>query len=173
MTEHTDREPTKMSKAQDKPVRTTKQNKEDFERIVGQYLESNPMISTNNKVSELEIRFGTNPKISKPINKMGYDNVDSFDIKKEANLIRKRPFYRLNDCNVNLVSDLGNGSIYVRTFEKGVERETLSCGTGAVASVIAFSLYKNHSVNKVKTKGGMLKVFFKRNKLYKFIFGEK
>jgi len=75
MTEHTDREPTKMSKAQDKPVRTTKQNKEDFERIVGQYLESNPMISTNNKVSELEIRFGTNPKISKPINKMGYDNV--------------------------------------------------------------------------------------------------
>lgn len=75
MTEHTDREPTKMSKAQDKPVRTTKQNKEDFERIVGQYLESNPMISMNNKVSELEIRFGTNPKISKPINKMGYDNV--------------------------------------------------------------------------------------------------
>ena len=75
MTEHTDREPPKMSKAQDKPVRTTKQNKEDFERIVGQYLESNPMISMNNKVSELEIRFGTNPKISKPINKMGYDNV--------------------------------------------------------------------------------------------------
>lgn len=75
MTEHTDREPTKMSKAQDKPVRTTKQNKEDFERIVGQYLESNPMISMNNKVSELEIRFGTNPKVSKPINKMGYDNV--------------------------------------------------------------------------------------------------
>ena len=75
MTEHTDREPPKMSKAQDKPVRTTKQNKEDFERIVGQYLESNPMISMNNKVSELEIRFGTNPKVSKPINKMGYDNV--------------------------------------------------------------------------------------------------
>jgi len=96
------------------------------------------------------------------------DNVNSFDIKIEADLIRKRPFYRLKDCNVNLVSYLGDGSIYVRTFEKGVERETLSCGTGAVASVIAFSLYKNHSVNKVKTKGGMLKVFFKRNKLYKF-----
>ena len=75
MTEHTDRKPMKMSHAQDKPVRTTKQNKEEFERIVGQYLESNPMISTNNKTSELEIRFGTNPKVSKPINKMGYDNV--------------------------------------------------------------------------------------------------
>jgi diaminopimelate epimerase len=69
---------------------------------------------------------------------------------------------------VNLVSYLGDGSIYVRTFEKGVERETLSCGTGAVASVVAFSLYKNHPVNKVKTKGGVLKVLFKRNKLYKF-----
>jgi len=75
MTEHTNKEPIKMSAAQNKPVRTTKQNKEDFERIVGQYLESNPMISTSNKVSELEIRFGTNPKVSKPINKMGYDNV--------------------------------------------------------------------------------------------------
>ena len=92
------------------------------------------------------------------------DNVDSFDIKKEANLIRKRPFYRLNDCNVNLVSDLGNGSIYVRTYEKGVERETLSCGTGAVASIIAFSLYKKSSINKVITKGGGLKVFFKMSK---------
>tara|TARA_B000000475_G_scaffold39726_1_gene29441 strand:- start:1065 stop:1829 length:765 start_codon:yes stop_codon:yes gene_type:complete len=92
------------------------------------------------------------------------DDANSFDIKKEANLIRKRSLYRLTDCNVNLVSDLGNGSIYVRTFEKGVERETLSCGTGAVASVIAFSLHKNYSVNNIITKGGELKVFFKRSK---------
>ena len=75
MTEHTDRERTKMSNTQIKPVRTSKQAKEEFESIVGQYLESNPIISTNNKTSELEIRFGTNPKVSKPINKMGYDNV--------------------------------------------------------------------------------------------------
>ena len=75
MTEHTDREPMKKSNYQDKPVRTMKQNKEEFERIVGQYLASNPVFSQNNKVSELEVRFGTNPKVAKPINKMGYDNV--------------------------------------------------------------------------------------------------
>ena len=75
MPEHTNREPMKKSNYQDKPVRTMKQNKEEFERIVGQYLASNPVFSQNNKVSELEIRFGTNPKVAKPINKMGYDNV--------------------------------------------------------------------------------------------------
>ncbi len=95
-------------------------------------------------------------------------DANSFDIKKEADIIRNRPFYRLNDCNVNLVSDLGDGSIYVRTFEKGVERETLSCGTGAVASVIAFSLHKNYSVKKVITQGGILKVLFKRSTLNRF-----
>tara|TARA_B110000879_G_scaffold140792_1_gene183371 strand:+ start:3390 stop:6896 length:3507 start_codon:yes stop_codon:yes gene_type:complete len=75
MPEHTNREPMKKSNYQDKPVRTMKQTKEEFERIVGQYLASNPVFSQNNKVSELEIRFGTNPKVAKPINKMGYDNV--------------------------------------------------------------------------------------------------
>ena len=75
MPENTDREPMKKSNYQDKPVRTMKQNKEEFERIVGQYLASNPVFSQNNKVSELEVRFGTNPKVAKPINKMSYDNV--------------------------------------------------------------------------------------------------
>lgn len=75
MPENTDREPMKKSNYQEKPVRTMKQNKEEFERIVGQYLASNPVFSQNNKVSELEVRFGTNPKVAKPINKMGYDNV--------------------------------------------------------------------------------------------------
>lgn len=55
--------------------RTQKQKREEFERIVGQYLESNPMLGLNRQISELEIRFGTNPHIAKPINKMNYDNV--------------------------------------------------------------------------------------------------
>ena len=96
------------------------------------------------------------------------NDVNNFDLKKEATIIRNLPFYEQLDCNVNLVSDLGNGSIYVRTFEKGVERETLSCGTGAVASVIAFSLKKKHNVKKVMTKGGELKVIFQKNRLNEF-----
>ena len=75
MTENTNREPPNKMHDKNKPIRTSKQNKEEFERIVGQYLVSNPMFSTNNKTSELEIRFGTNPKLHRPVNKMDYDNV--------------------------------------------------------------------------------------------------
>lgn len=52
-----------------------REKKQEFHRIVSLYLESNPLLSTNNKTSELEIRFGTNPRIKKPITKTNYDNV--------------------------------------------------------------------------------------------------
>lgn len=48
--------------------------KKEFENIVKLYLENNSL-RQNNKVNELEIRFGTNPKISTPISKINYDNV--------------------------------------------------------------------------------------------------
>ena len=48
---------------------------DEFNRIIALYLESNPLLSTNNQTSELEIRFGTNPRIRKPITKTNYDNV--------------------------------------------------------------------------------------------------
>ena len=52
-----------------------KKAKADFEKMVGQYLENNPMLSTGKKNSEFEIRFGSNPKLSKSISKIDYDNV--------------------------------------------------------------------------------------------------
>tara|TARA_Y100000361_G_scaffold4219_1_gene3628 strand:+ start:8797 stop:12279 length:3483 start_codon:yes stop_codon:yes gene_type:complete len=52
-----------------------KQKKVEFENIVSSYLNNNPIIPQDRKVSELEIRFGTNPRLSKPISKMDYDNV--------------------------------------------------------------------------------------------------
>jgi len=52
-----------------------REKKDEFHRIVSLYLESNPLLSTYNKSSELEIRFGTNPRIKKPITKNNYDNV--------------------------------------------------------------------------------------------------
>lgn len=56
-------------------VATTKQKKEEFDNIIKHYLESNPFIKTDRKSSELELRFGTNKKLSKPISKIDYDNV--------------------------------------------------------------------------------------------------
>lgn len=51
------------------------QKKAEFEKVVQQYLESNPLIKAGNKTNELEIRFGTNPRVARPISKIDYDNV--------------------------------------------------------------------------------------------------
>ena len=55
--------------------KTLREKKQEFETIVRHYLESNPLIKVNRKSSELEIRFGTNTKLSRPISKINYDNV--------------------------------------------------------------------------------------------------
>jgi hypothetical protein len=54
---------------------TIKQKKEAFENIAKEYLESNPILQNNRRQNELEIRFGTNNRIAKPISKIDYDNV--------------------------------------------------------------------------------------------------
>ena len=56
-------------------IKTIQQKKEEFESIVRNYLESNPVVQTDRKIKELEIRFGTNTKLSRPISKIDYDNV--------------------------------------------------------------------------------------------------
>ena len=53
----------------------SKKAKEDFETMVENYLASNPILKKDNKVNEFEIRFGSNPKLSKPISRIDYDNV--------------------------------------------------------------------------------------------------
>lgn len=56
-------------------VKEVANKKQEFENIVGYYLENNPSVSLDRKSHELEIRFGTNPRISHPITKIDYDNV--------------------------------------------------------------------------------------------------
>jgi len=67
-----------MEKKEEKENNVTKSIKEktkEFENIVKEYLESNPVIRSHRKNNELEIRFGTNKKSSKPLSKIDYDNV--------------------------------------------------------------------------------------------------
>ena len=89
------------------------------------------------------------------------DYVDEMDMKKEGKLIRYSPKYKEEGINVNFVEKLSEHSIFVRTYERGVEDETLSCGTGVTASAIAFKVSENgpQQVN-VQTLGGELHVFF-------------
>jgi len=59
----------------EKKVKTLKEKTQEFENIVKEYLESNPLIRSHRKNNELEIRFGTNTRISQPLSKIDYDNV--------------------------------------------------------------------------------------------------
>jgi diaminopimelate epimerase len=69
--------------------------------------------------------------------------------------IRHHPHFAPRGTNVNFVQLLGPNHIGVRTFERGVEAETLACGTGVTASaLIAARLHGFHSPVKVRVQGG-------------------
>jgi diaminopimelate epimerase (EC 5.1.1.7) len=75
--------------------------------------------------------------------------------------IRHSQFFP-SGANVNFVEITGENSIQIRTFERGVEAETLSCGTGATASAaIAYRLSKTGPVVEVETIGGPLTITIK------------
>ena len=88
-------------------------------------------------------------------------DLNNFDVLNEGRKIRWSEDFKPGGTNVNFVEHENNG-IYVRTFERGVEDETLSCGTGVTASAIA-SVLSGHFVSSpvnVRTRGGNLKVEF-------------
>lgn len=81
------------------------------------------------------------------------------DIVSEAKKIRFSDKFKNEGINVDFVETKTDG-IFVRTYERGVEDETLSCGTGVTASAICYSmLNKNINEININTLGGKLKVF--------------
>ena len=65
------------------------------------------------------------------------DNIESVDLANVGRKIRYHPCFSPHGTNVNFVSFPNENSIHVRTYERGVEQETLACGTGATAAAIA------------------------------------
>jgi diaminopimelate epimerase len=92
-------------------------------------------------------------------------NVKDFDVFNEGKELRWSEKFAPDGTNVNFAEVFDYG-IFVRTFERGVEDETLSCGTGVTASAIASVLagYFDTNIVHVKTLGGNLSVEFKVNK---------
>ena len=64
------------------------------------------------------------------------ETVSEIDVKHEGAFIRNSSNYIEDGINVNFVQ-LTKNELFIRTYERGVEDETLSCGTGAIASAIA------------------------------------
>ena len=85
------------------------------------------------------------------------DDVAAIDVPQVGAFYRKHKRFQPDGCNVNFVEAMRNGDIRIRTFERGVEAETLSCGTGCVASAIISSRKKNLKMPlNVVTAGGIL-----------------
>jgi diaminopimelate epimerase len=83
------------------------------------------------------------------------------DVVATGREIRYSKQFAAEGVNVNLVETTGENSIYVRTYERGVEDETLSCGTGVTAAALVNAHNERgfNSIN-VKTPGGQLSVEF-------------
>lgn len=88
--------------------------------------------------------------------------LDTMDIVPSGRDIRFHEQFAPAGTNVNYVQQTGDRSISVRTYERGVEGETLACGTGSVAAALVTSARNGWSGPvDVKTRGGgMLKVYF-------------
>jgi len=86
--------------------------------------------------------------------------IHQIDVVNDGRLIRNNEKYKTDGVNVNFV-EVFDDHLYVRTYERGVENETLSCGTGVTASALAYALKeKKDGIIKIQTQGGNLVVMF-------------
>ena len=90
------------------------------------------------------------------------DDLDSVDIKNLGSYMRHHGEFSPEGTNADFVKIMDNHTIKIRTYERGVEDETLACGTGAAASaIISAETEKMSSPVTVETQGGeKVKVYF-------------
>ena len=100
------------------------------------------------------------------------ENLSEFNVVDHGRKIRYGAPYNETGTNVNFVEKLNDNTFSVRTYERGVENETLSCGTGVTAVALA-SYHLNRTSEKtvhLETLGGKLKIEFdKEDNVYKNI----
>ncbi len=89
-------------------------------------------------------------------------SVDEADVEGLGRVLRRHPFFSPRGSNVNFMSFGPGAWVHIRTYERGVEGETLACGTGSTAGALVAAALKNFkSPVKVKTRSGeTLKVYF-------------
>lgn len=93
------------------------------------------------------------------------ENIQAIDVKTEGAKIRYSDLYGKGGSNVNFVEQISESEFSIRTYERGVEDETLSCGTGATA--VAIAMHATKKTNKesiaINVMGGKLEISFQEN----------
>lgn len=100
-------------------------------------------------------------------------DLKDFDVKNTGKKLRNSDLYDASGCNINFVEQENTDTFSVRTYERGVEDETLSCGTGATGVAIAMHATHKTAANRININvlGGKLMIsFVLENEVYKNVF---
>ncbi len=132
----------------------------------GIFIQNEPFFELPSPSKMKRIRIGKRNvyfvKIGVPHAVILLEDIEKMDIKKEGKKIRFHPAFGEEGTNVNFV-EVSNNTIKVRTYERGVEDETLSCGTGAGAVAVVLSILENmKSPISLYFPGGKLVVEFSK-----------
>ena len=90
--------------------------------------------------------------------------IEEIDVRRDGAMIRRHAMFTPKGANVNFLEKRGPKSIAIRTYERGVEDETLACGTGVVASALIFAVTDNTEgpISVLVRGGSELQVGFQR-----------
>ncbi len=91
------------------------------------------------------------------------DRIDDIDIVEMGREIRYHERFSPAGTNVNFVCHIADNTIAIRTYERGVEDETLACGTGSAAGaiVMAHKMKMGSPINVQTKSGGYLSIFYR------------
>jgi diaminopimelate epimerase len=91
--------------------------------------------------------------------------IDDVDVRRQGSAIRYHKIFSPKGANVNFIEKRGPKKIAVRTYERGVEDETLACGTGVVASALIFAASENANgpISVIARGGDELRVGFEKS----------
>ena len=90
------------------------------------------------------------------------EDLTDIDVPESGAIIRYNERFKKEGINVNF-AEIDKGTLHVGTYERGVEDETLSCGTGVTACALAYYLYSDKAADTtvpIQAKGGELEVRF-------------
>ncbi|MBS0628438.1 MAG: diaminopimelate epimerase, partial [Verrucomicrobia bacterium] len=100
------------------------------------------------------------------------EELEEFLVEKIGKQIRFHSFFGPSGVNANFIKIMPDGAIRIRTYERGVEGETLSCGTGAAAAAFVVSRKKNSAtpIRVIPKSGECLEFSFEDSSLAKNMY---